>query len=79
MNGRFRPGHDPRRHTFTRDECRRGYEAACASLERRFPGCDSHFLICAIMGSKPAITFYPTHDSVTDLTDEEIAARYARF
>jgi hypothetical protein len=78
MNGRFQLGHDPRRHTFTREECRRGYEAACASLERRFPGCDSHFLMCAILNSKGGYG-WPTPDAVTGLTDEETAARFARF
>lgn len=55
--GRFRPGFDPRRHIFTSEECHRGgvlgYKAAWESLEQRFPGCDPHFLLCAIIGSKP--------------------------
>jgi hypothetical protein len=51
--GKFKPGPDPRRHVFTREECMRGYHAAIASLERRYPGCDPHFLMCAIMGSRP--------------------------
>jgi len=58
--GRFAPGPDPRRHQFTIEECKRGgikgYEAAWQSLERRFPGCDPHFLLCAILGSKPWYT-----------------------
>ena len=28
--GRFRKGHDPRRHVFTRDECSRGFWTAIA-------------------------------------------------
>ena len=28
--GQFRKGHDPRRHSFTREECQRGFQAACA-------------------------------------------------
>ncbi|HLV81465.1 MAG TPA: hypothetical protein VKT32_14360 [Chthonomonadaceae bacterium] len=55
--GWFQPGYDPRRHEFTLEECReggiKGYQAAWQSLERRFPGCDPHFLLCAILGSKP--------------------------
>ena len=54
--GRFRPGDDPRRHRFTLEECRRGFRAAEESLARRFPGCDTHFLMCAIIGSKPWYT-----------------------
>ncbi len=51
--GKFRSGYDPRRHVFTRAECQRGYWAAWESLERRFPDCDPHFLLCAIIGSRP--------------------------
>ena len=55
--GAFKPGHDPRRHELTQEERRRGgiagFAAAWKSLETRFPGCDPHFLLCAIMGSKP--------------------------
>ena len=51
--GKFQKGPDARRHTFTSEECRRGYAAAYASLLRRFPTCDPHFLMCAIIGSKP--------------------------
>ncbi len=51
--GQFRKGYDPRRHIFTLEECRRGYQAACRSLERRYPGCDVHFLMCALIGSRP--------------------------
>lgn len=58
--GRFRKGDDPRRHRFTREECRRGYEAAWKSLDRRFPGCDPHFLLCALCGSKPWHTLTKT-------------------
>lgn len=79
--GRFRPGPDPRRHTFTREECRRGYEAAWESLERRFPGCDPHFLLCAIMGSRPWHTL-PVIRALLErdepCTEEEMAALFAR-
>ena len=79
MPGRpFVKGHDPRRHIFTRQECQKGYEAAWNSLTRRFPGCDPHFLLCAIMGSKPCMHFWPSPEDVAGLTDEQIAARYAR-
>jgi len=59
-SGPAQTGPDPRRHQFTLEECRRGgmkgYEAAWQSLERRFPGCDPHFLLCAILGSRPWYT-----------------------
>jgi len=77
--GHFQAGYDPRRHTFTKEECRKGFQAAEASIERRFPGADSHFIMCALIGSKAAINFYPNRDEVTGMTDEEIAARYAIF
>ena len=51
--GWFQRGQDSRRHTFTREECRRGFKAAEESLQRRYPGCDVHFLMCAIIGCKP--------------------------
>lgn len=35
--GRFRRGHDPRRHRFTRDECQAGFWAAITSIVARFP------------------------------------------
>ncbi|HET9532312.1 MAG TPA: hypothetical protein VFQ92_18280 [Blastocatellia bacterium] len=34
--GRFRPGPDPRRHRFTRDECI-GFWAAIESIASRYP------------------------------------------
>lgn len=73
----FQKGHDARRHIFTREECRRGFEAAWASLERRFPGCDPHFLLCAICGSRPARTFY-WEWAEEGLTEEQIIARCQR-
>jgi len=36
-NGRFRKGHDPRRHKFTTEECRRGFWAAIESIATRHP------------------------------------------
>ena len=33
----FRKGHDPRRHTFTAEECSRGFYAAMASIAERNP------------------------------------------
>jgi len=79
--GRFRPGYDPRRHYFTREECQRGYRAAMESLERRFPGCDAHFLMCAIIGSRPWHTLPEIRqllerDEPPD--DEEACALFAR-
>jgi len=35
--GRFRPGPDPRRHRFTKDECSRGFWNAIYSLVERYP------------------------------------------
>ncbi|HET9531372.1 MAG TPA: hypothetical protein VFQ92_13530 [Blastocatellia bacterium] len=35
--GRFRPGPDPRRHKFTRDECIEGFWAAIESIVTRYP------------------------------------------
>ena len=61
--GHFQKGHDPRRHQFTQEECReggiKGFQAAWESLEKRFPGCDPHFLLCAILKSKPYTHFLP--------------------
>ena len=54
--GSFKPGPDARRHQFTREECALGYQRAMESLDRRFPGCDPHFLMCAITGAKPWYT-----------------------
>jgi hypothetical protein len=34
---RFRPGPDPRRHKFTREECSDGFWAAVESITTRFP------------------------------------------
>jgi hypothetical protein len=36
--GRFKKGHDPRRHRFTREECQRGLWAAIESIIKRYPG-----------------------------------------
>lgn len=35
--GRFRKGHDPRRHRFTRAECQAGFWAALISIVTRYP------------------------------------------
>lgn len=35
--GHFRKGHDPRRHIFTREECRAGFWAAIESIITRHP------------------------------------------
>lgn len=51
--GKFKEGEDARRHKFTREECQKGYQNAINSLLRRFPGCDPHFLMCAIVGTTP--------------------------
>ena len=36
-NGRFKPGPDPRRHRFTREECQAGFWAAITSIVIRHP------------------------------------------
>jgi hypothetical protein len=65
--GRFQKGHDPRRHTFSREECQRGFVAALESIERRYPGADGHFIMCGLIGSKPgyyinqAFQYYSEH------------------
>lgn len=35
--GRFRKGHDPRRHKFTTVECQAGFQAALVSIITRHP------------------------------------------
>jgi hypothetical protein len=35
--GQFRPGPDPRRHLFTREECQRGFWNAVYSIIARYP------------------------------------------
>lgn len=78
--GKFKPGHDPRRHTFTREECQKGYAAAEASLEARFPG-QGHFLMCALLKCKPwhqlpEIQHLIRRDE--PLTDDEAVRMFAR-
>jgi hypothetical protein len=34
--GQFQKGHDPRRHTFTPQECSDGFQAALESIIRRY-------------------------------------------
>ena len=65
--GKFQKGDDPRRHKFTRAECQKGYQAAWQSLERRFPGCDPHFLMCAIISSRPWHLLLADVDSEAEL------------
>lgn len=82
--GRFAPGYDPRRHTFTREECQRGFQAAEESIARRYPGCDPHFLMCAMIGSRPWFLLPQITALIGEIeagatfTDAEIAARFAR-
>jgi hypothetical protein len=35
--GRFKPGPDPRRHKFTKEECSKGFWAAIESVVSRYP------------------------------------------
>ena len=35
--GRFKPGPDPRRHVFTKEECSDGFWAAVTSIADRYP------------------------------------------
>lgn len=70
--GSFREGEDPRRHIFTREECQRGYIAAEESIARRYPGADPHFMMCAMIGSKPMYHFLPHRTGTAQ--DEEVFA-----
>jgi hypothetical protein len=36
-SGSFKPGYDPRRHRFTRDECVKGFWNAVYSIIERYP------------------------------------------
>lgn len=76
--GRFKPGHDARRHVFTREECQRGYCAAWESLARRFPGCDPHFILCAIIGSRSWYTLTHIQGITGEEDDTEILSRFGR-
>ena len=35
--GQFRKGHDPRRHVFSTEECKRGFLLALESIAARYP------------------------------------------
>jgi hypothetical protein len=78
--GRFQKGSDPRRHTFTREECIKGFLAAEASIARRYPGCDPHFMMCALIGSRPWNTLPQIRDlrDCGPLSDEEALRRFGR-
>jgi len=70
--GSFKEGYDPRRHIFTHEECVQGFLAAEESIARRYPGCDVHFMMCAMIGSRPMCHFLP--DRTGTLADEEVFA-----
>ncbi|HZP81002.1 MAG TPA: hypothetical protein VFB21_05135 [Chthonomonadaceae bacterium] len=46
--------------------------AAEESIARRYPGCDVHFMMCAMIGSRPMCHFLP--DRTGTLADEEVFA-----
>jgi hypothetical protein len=77
-SGHFQKGHDPRRHTFTREECERGFKAAEESIARRYPGCDPHFMMCAMIGSKPWFLLPEITALLRPLDDEEALALFGR-
>lgn len=80
--GAFRKGHDERRHEFTREECRKGgvigYQRATESLLRRYPGCDPHFLMCAIVGAKRWYELPQVQSLTGQETSVELFATFAR-
>jgi hypothetical protein len=47
--GRFKPGPDPRRHKFTKEECSDGFWAAIESVVIRYPDAvmpDGRHIVC---------------------------------
>jgi hypothetical protein len=53
--GRFRRGHDPRRHRFSLVECQLGFQRALESIIRRYPnaiGADGRHMACDFLQSK---------------------------
>lgn len=53
--GRFKKGFDPRRHTFTREECSRGFWAAIESIITRHPNAiapDGRHIACFFLHSR---------------------------
>ena len=80
--GHFKKGEDERRHTFTREECQRGFQAAEQSIARRYPGADAHFLMCAMIGSRPMteilLEMIEAGLVTPDMGDAEILARFGR-
>ena len=61
--GRFAPGPDPRRHTFTREECQAGFWAALDAIADRYSdavdGANRHMatrFLCAVISRKMQIS-----------------------
>jgi hypothetical protein len=53
--GRFKKGHDPRRHKFTSEECSRGFWAAIESIIARYPNAvmrDGRHIACNFLRSR---------------------------
>jgi hypothetical protein len=53
--GRFKKGHDPRRHKFTPEECTRGFWAAIDSIVTRYPNAimaDGRHIACNFLRSR---------------------------
>ena len=78
--GRFQQGEDSRRHKFTREECVRGFKAAEKSIAERYPGCDPHFMMCAMIGSRPWHTLPEIQALLQDgpISEEEFERRFCR-
>jgi hypothetical protein len=55
--GRFKKGYDPRRHTFTKEECSAGFWAAVESIITRYPDAimkDGRHMVVNFMKSRGA-------------------------
>lgn len=64
------------RYEFTTEDRRKGFRNAVESIERRFPGADGHFLMCAKIGSKPLHKFMLEQIKCgiikPDMTDDDV-------
>lgn len=70
--GRFQPGHDPRRHQFTREECQRGFQAAEKKLADLYGWDQAHWMIRQRIGCK---TFREVLRDMAGLSEAEFLAR----
>ena len=53
--GSFKPGPDPRRHKFTRDECVDGFWAAIESIMARYPEAVTSYHAHMVVNFLPAV------------------------